>query len=426
MPAPAPADAVEPTQLSLRHARWSVTFLFTLAGLVIGGWASRVPDVKLALGADAARWGTINVASAIGVLCSMLLVAALIVRIGPRRISLLAAPFVVAAPVVNALAGHPWQLAGGLLVQGAALGMLQAPMNAQAVAVEKAYGRPILTSFHACFSIGALAGALLGAGSAALHVSPFQQFALTSTLLAVGLVVAARRLPADPAGGASAGSARLRLTQGLGLLAALAFLALFAEGVSANWSAIYTRESVGALGAWPATTYAGFALAMVVGRLFGDRVRFRVGTVRMLVGSGVLAAAGVGLALATHTTAGAVVGFAIAGLGLSSIVPTIYSLAGSLPGLPPGRGVALVALGAWPAQLIAPPFIGGVAQEVGLRGSLLVVVGCALAVALVVALLRGRLVPAAVNVEEVHAEGVHAEGVHADEVHAEGRPTSPR
>lgn len=380
-----------------------MTFLFTLAGLVIGGWASRAPDVKAALGADDATWGTINIASAIGVLSSMLLVAVLIVRVGPRRLSLVAAPFVVVAPVANALAGHPWQLAAGLLVQGSAIGMLQAPMNAQAVAVEKAYGRPILTSFHACFSIGALGGALLGAGAAATHVSPFQQFALTSTLLAVGLGLAARRLPAEPAGGASAGSARLRLTQGLALLAGMAFLALFAEGVSANWSAIYTRESVGALGAWPAATYAGFALAMVVGRLFGDRVRFRVGTVRMLVGSGVVAAAGVGLALATHTTAGAIAGFAIAGLGLSSIVPTIYSLAGGLPGLPPGRGVALVALGAWPAQLIAPPFIGGVAHAVSLRASLLVVVACALAVAVVVAVMRGRLVPTAVHADEQEA-----------------------
>ncbi|WP_066586037.1 MFS transporter [Cellulomonas timonensis] len=400
MPSPAPADTVEPIELSLRHARWSVTFLFTLAGLVIGGWASRVPDVKAALAADDATWGTINIASAVGVLGSMLLVAVLIVRAGPRRLSLVAAPFVVVAPVVNALAGHPWQLAAGLLVQGAAIGMLQAPMNAQAVAVEKAYGRPILTSFHACFSIGALGGALLGAGAAAADVSPFHQFALTSTLLAVGLGFAARRLPAEPAGESSAGSARPRPTQGLALLARMAFLALFAEGVSANWSAIYTRESVGALGAWPAATYAGFALAMVVGRLFGDRVRFRVGTVRMLVGSGVVAATGVGLALATHTTAGAIAGFAIAGLGLSSIVPTIYSLAGGLPGLPPGRGVALVALGAWPAQLIAPPFIGGVAHAVSLRASLLVVVACALAVAVVVAVLRGRLVPTAVHADE--------------------------
>ncbi|MCC2307487.1 MFS transporter [Cellulomonas chengniuliangii] len=392
---PVPVGILPAVEPSLRHQRWSVTFLFTLAGLVIGGWASRVPDVKLAVGASSATWGAVNIASAVGVLGSMLLVAVLIVRVGPRRLSLVAAPLALLAPVVNALADHPWQLAPGLLVHGAALGLLQAPMNAQAVAVEKAYGRPILTSFHACFSIGALTGALLAAGAAAMHVSPFPQFALTSSLLAVGLVLAARRLPADPPRATGGQAGRAQLVDGMALLAVMAFLALFAEGVSANWSAIYARESVGALGAWPAATYGGFALAMVVGRLFGDRVRHRVGTERMLVGSGLLAAAGVGLALATHTTVGAIAGFAIAGLGLSSIVPTIYSLAGSLPGLPPGRGVALVALGAWPAQLIAPPLVGGVAELTGLRTSLLVVVACATAVAVLVAVRRGRLVPPA-------------------------------
>lgn len=368
-----------------RAARVAVAFLFTLAGLGIGGWASRVPDVKRQVGADEALWGTLSIGLAIGVLVSMSAVALLIARIGPRRLALTAAPFAIIAPALNGAATEPWVLACGLVLQGAAVGMLQAPMNAQAVRVEHEYGRPILTSFHACFSLGALGGALLGAGAAALGLAPAVQLAGTGAVLAVVLLATARHLPADEVVPPRDERPRGRFSPRLALLAAVAFAALFAEGSVTNWSAIYARESVGTDAAWAAATYAGFASTMAIGRLFGDRARARLGTTVLLVGGGLVGAAGVGVALATHTTVGAVAGFAVAGLGLASVVPVLYSLAGNVPGVSPGRGVALMALGTWPASLIAPPLIGWAAHEAGLRLALVVVVVCATAVAVVAA-----------------------------------------
>jgi MFS family permease len=339
-----------------------VALLFLLMGTTVGSWLSRAPDVKAQVGLDDGAWGTVLVSSTVGSLVALGLLGRLMGRVGPRVLVLVAAPALLLVAPVMASAGQAPVLAAGLVAFGLSTGILNTPMNTLAVAVERTWSRPIMSSFHACFSLGTLLGALLGSAGAAAGLPPAVQLGLSGAVLGALLLALARDLPAGPAAGPSSERATRRLTPVLLVLAAMGLASLLAEGTAGAWSAIYVSQTLGAGGTAGAVAYACFAGAMTTGRLGGDRVVHVLGRRRFLQVSGLVAGG---------TPAAAFVGFGLLGLGLSCVTPTIFGLAGNQPGVGSGAGILVVTIASWPAFLVGPPLVGAVSSQTSLRVALL-------------------------------------------------------
>jgi len=387
--------------------------LFLLLGSVMGSWAGRIPSVRGEMGLTDAQWGLVILASPIGTFITLTLVARIIPRTGARRLAIPGAIAVLCVVPITAATDRVWALTVALLAQGLSSALLSTPMNTLAVEVERRYQRPIMSSFHACFSLGQLGGGLVGVLAASAGVGPALQLTVTNAVLATALLSTARWLPNDrpdaaerelaelvkasgthdegadePAPATPRGSRLRSLTPQLLLLAGIALLTSINEGAAVQWSAQYGAVTLAAGAGIGALTFSCFSIAMTTSRIFGDRIVNRLGRVRFLRYSALLAATGMAAGLLIGTTASAFVAFALLGAGSACIVPTVMGLAGNQPGIPAGRGVAAVSFGQWPAYLIGPPIIGAVAGLVGLRSALGMLVVAALAIAVLVGRVR--------------------------------------
>lgn len=398
------------------RARVAVITLFLLMGTVMGSWAGRIPTVRQQVGLDDAQWGLVILASPLGSLIALLVITRVIPRTGGRLLVLPGAVATLCVVPITASSQQVWALGSSLLLQGMSVALLSIPMNALAVMVEKHYARRIMSTFHACFSLGQLGGGLAGAGAAAWGISPALQLTVTNVVLAVALLATSVRwLPHDRSGrapGAAATQGRRvgprrpwsLVTPQLALLAAIGLLSSINEGAAVQWSAQYAAVGLSAGASMGALTFTCFSIAMTSSRLFGDRLVDRFGRIRFLRYSALLASAGMATGLAMGNTAGGFIAFALLGVGSACIVPTVIGLAGSQPGLAPGRGVSIVSLGSWPAFMIGPPLIGAIAGAVGLRYALGFVVLTTLSIALLAGRIRAPEQPAAGTASEPAAE----------------------
>lgn len=248
------------------------------------------------------------------------------------------------------------------------MGALDVSMNAQGVAVERAHGRPVMSGFHAAFSAGGLVGAALGSLAAAHGVPVGAHLALAGALgLAVAFPLTGALLPAsvDRVGG----FALARPTRALAALGLLAFACLLCEGAAADWSAVYLRDAVGTGGGVAGLGYVAFSLAMFAGRTAGDRLVAVVGPVRTVRVLGATAATGLGAGLLAGDAAAGVAGFGALGLGLSCIVPIVFSAAGAAGGAA-GLALAAVSTCGYLGFLVGPALVGGLSALAGLPAAL--------------------------------------------------------
>jgi fucose permease len=374
----------------LRRARVAVLVYFALLGLATGVWLARIPAIKQGLQLTDGILGVALLASPAGLVVVVLVVSRIVHRVGSRRPTAIAGVCVAVLPVAFGLAPSVAVLMAALFAFGLAAGMLDVSMNSQAVLVERAAGRPLMTSFHACYSFGGLAGALLGGLFATIGVSPAVSFTIVGVPLACAAALAGRWLAADPAGNgpaapAAATPARRGLvrswTPALLLMAGLAACSLLGEGSAEGWSAVYLRDNLGSSAGVAALGYAGFSVAMAVGRLSGDRLNARVGAAVLMRCCGLLAAAGLALVLLSHGPVVAIAGFTAFGAGLSCTFPLLVSAAGNAEPDRPASGIARVAGAGYGGLLAGPPLIGGLATAVGLRWALVLPLALALAIA---------------------------------------------
>lgn len=391
--------APPPTGLSVappRRARAAVTLLFALMGMTMGSWAARIPGVRAQVGVDDIQWGLIILAAPAGSLITLLVVTRLIGTVGARRLALPGAAAVLVTVPLTAASGRIDVLVVAVFVQGAATGLLATPMNALAVLVERDYRRPIMSGFHAVFSLGQLAGGLTGAAAADLGISPARQLSASGIVLGLALLSVVRWAPRDHPGLTPAASATERtaarrgrriVTPQLLLLAGIALLSSINEGAAVQWSAQYGAVAGGAGASVGALVFSTFSVAMTTARLRGDRLAGRWGRVRFVRVSALVAGVGMAAGLLWGGTAGAFLAFALLGVGSGCIIPTVMALAGNQPGISAGQGVAVASLGQWPAFLLGPPLIGALAGVIGLRSAL----GLVVLSALTIAAIAGRL-----------------------------------
>jgi fucose permease len=376
----------------LRRARASLALFFLADGFMLASWAARVPAVKSAHHLSDARLGIVLFAIATGALFSMPPTAWLAQRAGGVRAVLVAAAVNVAAVgTIAAVPGYGALIALALLF-GCGFGAMNVALNGHAIAIERLAGRPILSGLHASFSFGGLAGAGVGALMAGAGVSARTHLALVAGALAVVLLLAGPGLSLPSREGLPEPAPLARPRRALLALGTIAFCCLLAEGAAADWSAVFLRDTAGAGPGVAAIGYFAFSGAMASGRLAGDGLMVRFGSRSLVRAGATLAAAGLGAALLTRTPVTAIAGWAILGIGLSTIVPITFRAAGRASPAAPSAGVAAVSSIGWLGFLTGPPVIGFVSST---TGSLAIGLALVVAAATGVALLAARVEPRA-------------------------------
>jgi MFS family permease len=384
-----------PTQL--RRARLSVGACFFVNATLYANLVPRLPEVKASLGLSNAALGTALAALPLGALLAGMSSAVLIRRFGSARVA--SGGLVLLAVAVWAAAAAPnWPvLAAALLFAGSLDAVVDVAQNAHGLRVQRLYGRSILNAFHGIWSIGAVAGGLLGSAAAGLGVPLPVHLAVVGLVFGVPALFGHRAmLPGaddaerggrdEPGDAADTGAPHPRsstrssapgwrtVLPSMAALGVLAACGAFVEDAGASWSALYLRDELAAGAAAAGLGFVALQAAMTLGRLTGDRAVDRFGQRRIVRAGGALTAAGMGLALAVPSIPATLVGFALAGLGVATLVPAVYHAADELPGLPRGTGLAVVNWLLRIGFLLSPPLVGVIADAASLRVALLTVV----------------------------------------------------
>jgi MFS family permease len=370
------------------RARAPVTVVFLVLGLSTGTWAARIPAIKAALHLSPGILGLCLLGPAAGSVLTMSLAGALMATVPPRRVVQCALLLLDGMLPVTTLVSSPWQLFAVLACWGAGLGVIDVGINVEGAAVQDRLGRRTMSGFHAAYSVGGLVGAGLGAVAAASGVSARADFIATGVVVLVAGLVSAQLFsaarPARHAGGPHDGPTVSRWplwSWTLVFLAAMAFGSFLAEGVAADWSAVYLHSSLAAPAGLAAVGFTVFSCAMTAGRLAGDRLADLFGPARLVRMSAGMAAVGFGVALFIGQVWSGLIGFALLGLGLSVVVPLVFT-ASARTGRP-GPNLALVTTAGYVGVLAGPALVGGVAQAIGLHAALGIdVILCAMCAAL--------------------------------------------
>ncbi|MFJ9001896.1 MFS transporter [Streptomyces sp. NPDC102359] len=362
---------------SLLGARVATYVYFVLCGTLMGAWVVHIPAVEERVGISHATLGGLLVLLGLGAFAGMQVAGPLTDRLGARVVVSATAVLCGASLVLPGLAHDPWTLAGALLVFGACNGGLDVSMNAHAVHVEKAYGRPVMSGFHATFSVGGVVAALVAAGATSAGVSPVATMAAIGTVSIVIALVSVRALmPAAPATGEDGSVAETQASPAVAgrsaggrvwLLAVLALMVMLCEGAANDWSALHLRDVLGASTSTAAFAYGTFAAAMTIGRLLADRVVARFGSMAVLRHGAITAAVGITLVALGPWMWTAFAGWALFGLGLSGTVPQLFSAAGHADPAAAGANVSRVAGLGYVGMLAGPAVIGWLTHVVALN-----------------------------------------------------------
>jgi MFS family permease len=382
---------------SPRIHRLAVTVVFFLLGCVGGTWAARIPVIKAHLHLSAGTLGLALLGPAVGAVVAMVVVGWVLVRIKPRRVVM--AMFLPLGGLLCVLSfvGSPWQLFATLMGWGVAMGTVDVAMNTEAAALQDFVGRRIMSRFHASFSLGGLAGAGGGALAAATGTSVRVNFCIVGAMVLMGGVAASslfsktpvsRRLSATSTDARPVRlSSRPKFSWSLVALSTIAFGCFLSDGAVNNWSAIYLHSSLKAGAALAAVAYTVFSSAMAFGRLVGDHMAERIGPVRLVRFSAATATVGLAGALIIGQVVAAMIGFVLLGLGMSFVVPLVFTTSSQLER--PGPSLATVTSFGYLGLLAGPALIGGIADAIGLPAALGVIV----AVGAVTTLLAGAVAP---------------------------------
>ncbi|CAJ59555.1 MULTISPECIES: MFS transporter [Frankia] len=398
---------------NLSRARVATMIALFVLALVFASWAPRVPQIKTDLRLGDGRLGLALLGAPVGAVLTLWLVGIAVARFGSVRVVRAALPSYCAVGSLFPLVGGQWSLFALLFLWGATSSGLDIAANAQAIGIERGYGRPIMATAHAAWTAGALSGAGIGTAAAALAVPVGAQFA---TLGAAGLAVALPAtwwmLPdlagpvAEPSGersgarpaadqsvparvaagaaaaGAAAATERSRVRRGrrwsgrFAALCAVSFGSFLCEGVAADWSAVYLAEVTGAAAGVAGAGFVAFTVCMFAVRLVGDRAMARYGPPRTVRAFTAVAGVGFTGALAVGAlpfgSAAGVIGFGALGIGTACVAPAVFSTAGRL-GESAGTSIAVVSTVGYAGWLTGPPVVGGLAELVGLHRALTVV-----------------------------------------------------
>ncbi|NRB48640.1 MAG: MFS transporter [Saprospiraceae bacterium] len=348
--------------------RLAVNIFFFVNGFLYANWVSRIPRVQEIYALDNSTLGIMLLCISIGALVAMPLAGFLIARYGSHRITAICALLFISSIPLIPLATNLIMLGVIFFFMGSFTGMKDVAMNAQAVLVEKEYKRPIMSSFHAIFSAGMMIGAGTGALYTRFEIDLFPHLFSCVLLCVLPVLWGIRNLIPDEVVETEAGEGGLRMPSkallGIGLIA---FCCMLGEGAMADWTTNYLEKIVKASPSLAPIGLAAFSMAMMLGRFVGDRLRANWGDGKLLINSSLIALFGIGLSVGVLSPFAAITGFFLVGLGLATIVPIAFSVAGNMPGVKPGVGISMVTTIGYSGFLFGPPIIGFVADWQDLR-----------------------------------------------------------
>ncbi|KAA0119901.1 MFS transporter [Methylobacterium sp. P1-11] len=363
-----------------RGQRVSTRLLFLIVGIANATWAPLVPLVKDRAGLDAAGLGLLLLTFGIGSLLAMPSAGAAAARLGFRPVLLAGTLALGLALPVLAVGSGLLPLTLALLLFGAGMGAIDCVMNLQAVVVERASGRPMMSGFHGLYSLGCILGALIA--SVLLAAGLGAGWSVLLLVAGIAALFAAAWPGILPAGRARGSGPALALPQGIVLvLGLLCFVVFLTEGSALDWSALFLIQHRGLDPAWAALGYAAFSVTMTAGRLAGDAIVARLGRRTVVILGGLLAAAGLALSVVVPAWEAALAGYALVGAGCANIVPVLFTAAGRQTAMPESVAVPAVTTLGYAGVLAGPALIGFAAQGVGLPAAFLIVAALLLGVA---------------------------------------------
>jgi MFS family permease len=388
------------TAAELQRARIAVLGYFFVLGAATATWAARLPAIKSSLHLSDGSLGLVLFAVPAGAVLTLATSGRIVDRFGAARVMRIAGLLVAAALVAIGLGpatGDLPVLIAALVWYGVMAGLLDVSMNTCGARLEAGYGRPIMSSLHAGYSIAGLAGAAIGGIFAWLALGPLPTFAVVAVPLAVLVLLAARWVVLPPAAARAAGGSSdppgrslRQISVVIWVLGLLALCGQLGEGAASDWSAVYLHANLGSSAGLAACALAAFSITMAAGRVAGDRLAARFGSVALVRASGLLAGAGLAAGLLIGTPAAGIAGFAMLGLGLAGIFPQLVSSAARLDPARAGRNIGRIAAVAYLGLLGGPVAIGAAASGVGLRDALLIPAALAVLVAVAAGVMRSR------------------------------------
>lgn len=374
--------ALDAAQQNKHQSRlnWGTRTIFLINGLGMSAWAPLVPFARDRLQLSGASLGALLLCLGIGSLAAMPVTGTLVARFGCRRVMCFSTLLVLMMMPLLATADSHLVMAAALMLFGAGLGMLDVAMNYQAVQVEQAADKPMMSGFHGFFSLGGI----LGAGTVSLLLSQsFSPLAATLVVIAVMLLLLLWRLPVlmnerlhQP------DQPWLVIPRGwVAFLGLLSFILFLAEGAVLDWGALLLLQNPEMSPAWAGLGYAVFSVAMTLGRFSGDKIIQRFGRYPVMLTGALTAAAGMSLAVWLPWPEIALLAFLLVGFGLSNTVPMLFNAAGNQQDMPANLAISAMTTLGYAGILSGPALIGFISQWISLSGAFLAIALLLLAVA---------------------------------------------
>ena len=354
----------------LNRIRWAVSMFYFAMGLCFATWASRIPDIKTALHLSEGELGTILFALPLGQLAIMPFSGKLVTRFGSHRILIISLLFYAFSLTNLGLAIQAWQLSAGLFVFGIFGNLANIAVNTQGVYTEVLFKKTIMSSFHGMWSFAGFTGALVGLGMLTLELTPYDHFLVIAAIVLVMIALNFKFLiRAKEKIKTKKKKLFTKPDSALIWLGVIGFCGMASEGVMFDWSGVYFKDVIKAPGALVILGYTSFMIMMAGGRFLGDGLILKFGRKKVMQISGLMISTGLFTAVFFPYIVPCTLAFMLVGLGVSTIVPTIYSVAGKNPTVPAGEALTIVSSVSFLGFLMGPPVIGYVAELFGLRFS---------------------------------------------------------
>lgn len=357
---------------SLLTNRIAVSTFFFINGFLFANWTSRLPELQRFFGLNNAELGSMLFCIALGSMVSMPFAGWLGSKFGSDKIvKIVSLLFCITIPLV-ALSQNAWVIRLCFFFLGAASGSMDVTMNGQAVLVERLWGKIIFSSFHAIFSIGMALGAASGGIFSNFQITLQTHLFIIGIIGVFPILWASTKLIKDAPEVNENAIAKDKTDSLLALKAILpfgiiAFCCMTGEGSMVDWSAIFMNTVVGQNEVISAWAFGTFGVAMTIGRIFGDYFTLKLGKQKLMLIDAYLAVIGLALALIFTSIWSTFTGFFLVGLGLSTIVPIVFSSAGNLKNISPSTGISMATSIGYTGFFVGPPTIGFLSEAFGLR-----------------------------------------------------------
>ncbi len=352
-----------------KQLRIGAAIFFFISGFGYSTWASRIPTIKHQLHLNDAQLGTVLFALPIGLMCTMPITSRLLTHYSSRAIMLFGSIFLSVILILIGLTNSMWQLIAVLFCFGSARNLMTLSINTQGVAVQALYTKSIMATFHGIWSLAGFAGAAVGLVMVYFNIAPEWHFLIVSISLTIfSLYFINDTLHQKPVPQTRRPVFSLP-DKYLLKFSLICFACMACENTMYDWSALYFQKEVHSEKTTATAAFVVYLVAMTTGRFFGDKLVTRFGIKTVLKFSGIFILGGLSLAVLLPFVITAQLGFILVGLGVSCVVPMIFSLAGKSKNMSSSSALASISTVGYLGFVLVPPLVGFIAEAASLRVS---------------------------------------------------------